>query len=101
MNRTKYSPPADAWRVAESETRIPIKSGARTIAYVQIGPNDADHAAVISASCELLAFAQRALPQLQSELEQRQVSGNDEEWKQLAEIVAIGEAALHKASEIV
>jgi hypothetical protein len=28
------------WEAGESETRIPIKSGGRTIAYVQLMPGD-------------------------------------------------------------
>ena len=42
------------WTIGESETRIPIKSGSRTVAYVQISRNDYENAHMISATPDLL-----------------------------------------------
>lgn len=43
------------WRVEEMETRTAIKSGARTVAYVQIARDDYENANLIVAAPDLLA----------------------------------------------
>ena len=42
------------WTIGESETRIPIKSGRRTVAYVQLAPGDGDVANLVAAAPDLL-----------------------------------------------
>lgn len=50
MNAAKH----ETWAVCETETRIAIKAGNRTIAYVQMNAADEDRAHLIAAAPELL-----------------------------------------------
>lgn len=43
------------WEIGETETRIAIKSGRNTVAYVGIARNDYDNANLIVAAPEMLA----------------------------------------------
>jgi hypothetical protein len=45
------------WRVVETDTRIAIKAGRRTVAYVQIDKEDSERAALIAAAPDLLELA--------------------------------------------
>lgn len=57
--RTGYTPPP--WTVAEKDTRIAIKAGARTVAYVGISADEEDNARLIAAAPELLAASKLIL----------------------------------------
>ena len=43
------------WTIGKSQTRIPIKSGSRTVAYVQMSRHDYEDACVIVTGPEMLA----------------------------------------------
>jgi hypothetical protein len=55
--------PPGPWVVSETETRIAIKAGRRTIAYVQLAGNDEEIAAAISAVPDLIAALRRCVRQ--------------------------------------
>lgn len=52
------------WVIGESETRIPIKSGSRTVAYVQIARGDSDVAALIAIAPEMFVALKCGRPKL-------------------------------------
>jgi hypothetical protein len=54
------------WEAGDSETRIPIKSAGRTIAYVQLRPGDGDVAAAICALPKLITALAAAAHALRS-----------------------------------
>jgi len=43
------------WAICETETRISIKSGKRTVAYVQMARNDSENAKLIASAPKMLA----------------------------------------------
>lgn len=49
------------WHLAEAETSIPVKAGAKTVASVRIGDNDQADARLIAAAPEMLEQLKAAL----------------------------------------
>lgn len=47
------------WTVGESETRLPIKAGSRTVAYVQMSRRDYEDAHLIAAAPDMWAVLDR------------------------------------------
>lgn len=61
MSRSKL--PGAPWRISETETRIAIKSGKRTIAYMQMAASDQDLATAICAVPAMIEALQRCVRQ--------------------------------------
>lgn len=49
------------WAVVETDTRLAIKSGKHTVAYVQMARDDLENAALIAAAPKLLAILKQLI----------------------------------------
>lgn len=107
MNGINHTPPEDHLKLRDSRSRAAFQSwleepGApehitKDVSAAFHGGFECAYNGRTSEMTDLLAFAEAVLPELESELEQRQTSGLEEYWKGLDALVAQGRKAIAKA----